>query len=157
MFLGLLSSLPFVSAGNCLCCMWVLLGGGIAAVLLSNQRPTGVSYGDGAFVGVLSGLFGAIIGTLVHIPVQMISARILQSQQQQLEEWIRQLGIEEPMRGWLLRIASGEISAATIVFTFFANLIAWSLFAMIGGILTIAIINKRGSHPREGDALSSGS
>src|SRR5215471_293329 len=91
MFLGLLSSLPFIGAANCFCCMWVLLGGGIAAMLLTKQRPSGITYGDGAFVGVLSGLFGAIVGTIVHIPVQMISARLFQSQQQQLEDLLRQL------------------------------------------------------------------
>jgi hypothetical protein len=145
MFLGVLSSIPFISAANCLCCMWVLLGGGIAATLLTKQRPSGISYGDGAFVGVLSGLFGAIVGTALHIPVQLLSARLFDSQQQQFEEWFRQFGIEGPMRDWMVRIASGEISAATILFTFFMNLLMWSLFAMIGGILTVAILNKRRS------------
>ena len=30
MFLGMLSSLPIIAAGNIFCCMWVLLGGAIA-------------------------------------------------------------------------------------------------------------------------------
>src|SRR5262249_2786022 len=111
MFLGLLSTIPFISAANCLCCMWVLMGGGIAATLLMRQRPSGITYGDGAFVGVLSGLFGAIVGTALHIPVQIISTRLFGSPQQQLEELLRQLGIEGPMKEWLQRVASGEISA----------------------------------------------
>ena len=123
--------------------MWVLLGGGIAAMLLTRQRPSGITYGDGAFVGVLSGLFGAIVGTVVHIPVQIISARFFQSQQQQLEDLFRQLGIEGPMRDWMIRVASGEISAATVLFTFFSYVLMWSLFAMIGGILTVAVLNKQ--------------
>src|SRR5204862_1102880 len=48
MFLGFLSSIPFISAGNCICCMWVLLGGGIAVMMLTKQRPSGIAYGDGA-------------------------------------------------------------------------------------------------------------
>src|SRR6516162_10095411 len=48
--LGLLSSLPLINAGNCLCCMWVLLGGGVATVMLTKQRPlSSITYGDGAF------------------------------------------------------------------------------------------------------------
>src|SRR5262245_35761617 len=48
--LGLLSSLPLLSAGNCLCCMWVLGGGGLATYLLSKQQPgRRLTYGDGAF------------------------------------------------------------------------------------------------------------
>jgi zinc-ribbon domain len=150
MFLGLLSTLPILSAGNAVCCMWVLLGGAIAVTLLAKQRPGGITYGDGAFVGVLSGLFGAIVGTIVHIPVQIITSRLFVSQQERFEEWFRQYGVEGPLRDWMLRVLSGEISAATILFTFFANLLMWSLFAMVGGILTVAIMNKRAQRTNAG-------
>jgi hypothetical protein len=143
MFLGLLSSIPIISAGNIACCMWVLLGGGIAAIMLLRQRPTGIAYGDAAFGGVLSGLFGAIIATIVQMSFRAIFARFFESQQQQLEDAFRQLGFEGPMRDWTLRAVSGEISLGTILFTFFSNLIGFALFAMIGGILAIAILNKR--------------
>ena len=149
MFLGFLSTLPFISMGNCLCCMWVLMGGGIGAVLLARQRPTGITYGDGAFVGVLSGLFGAIVGTAVHIPIQIISSRLLSAQPQQFEELLRRMGVEGEMRDWMLRLMSGEISVATVLFFFFMNLLMWSLFAMIGGILTVAILNKK-AQPQRG-------
>jgi hypothetical protein len=143
MFLGLLSSIPVISAGNCLCCMWVLLGGGITAVMLLKQRPSGITYGDAAFGGVLSGLFGSVVGTVIQTAVHAIAARFFDSQQQQLEDLFRQVGFEGPMKDWLLRVSSGEISPGTILFTFFTNLIAFALFAMIGGILAIAILNKR--------------
>jgi len=143
MFLGVLSTLPFINAANVCCCMWVLFGGGIGALLLLKQRPSGITYGDGAFVGVLCGLFGAVIGTIVHIPVQIIMSRTFQSQQQQIEDMFRQYGLEGPMRDWMIRIMSGEVSVATVLVFFFMNLLMWSLFAMIGGIITVAIMNKR--------------
>jgi uncharacterized membrane protein YagU involved in acid resistance len=144
MFLGFLSSVPIISAGNILCCMWVLLGGGMAAVMLTKQRPLqNITYGDAAFAGVLSGLFGAIVGTVLQVSFRAIAARFFASQQQQLEELLRQLGAEGPMRDWTLRAFSGEISATTVLFTFFTNLMVYALFAMIGGILAIAILNKR--------------
>jgi hypothetical protein len=143
MLLGLLSSLPFISAGNCLCCAWVVGGGALGTLLLTKQRPTGVTLGDGAFVGVLSGLFGAVVSTLVSIPVRILSARFFASQQQAMEEALREIGAEGPLRDLMLRVASPEISAATLLFTFFMNLLMYSLFAMIGGILTVAILEKR--------------
>ena len=145
MFLGFLSSIPFISAGNCLCCMWVLMGGAIAAMMLAKQRPGGIAYGDGAFAGVLSGLFGAIIATVVQMSFRAIASRFFESQQQQVEELLRQMGAEGPMRDWMLRVFSGEISTVTVLFMFFSNLVMFSLFAMIGGILAIAILNKRGT------------
>jgi zinc-ribbon domain len=143
MFLGFFSSIPFISAGNCLCCAWILLGGGIAVMMLIRQRPSGITYGDGAFVGVLSGLFGAVVGTIVQMSFRAMASRLFESQQQQLEQILNQLGAEGPMRDWVLRAASGEISVQTLVFTFFTNLLVFSLFAMIGGILTVAILEKR--------------
>jgi len=143
MLLGVLSSIPIIQAGNCLCCAWVLLGGGLAAVMLTRQRPSGITYGDGAFVGVLSGLFGAVAGTMLQMSFRAIASRLFESQQQQFEQLLNQLGAEGPIRDWVLRVASGEISAATLIFTFFTNLLAYSLFAMIGGILTVAILEKR--------------
>jgi len=143
MFLGFLSSIPFISAGNCICCGWVLLGGGIAVMMLAKQRPSGISYGDGAFAGVLSGLFGAVVGTIVQMSIRVMAGHLFESQQQQLEQVLNQLGAEGPLRDWILRAASGEISAATLTFTFFTNLLVYSLFAMIGGILTVAILEKR--------------
>ena len=143
MFLGLLSSIPFISLGNCICCMWVLGGGGISAFLLAKQRQAAIAYGDGAFAGVMSGLFGAIVATVLSIPIRIISARIFESQQQALEETMREIGVEGPLRDLMLRVASPEISAVTVAFTFFMNLIVFALFAMIGGILVVAILNKR--------------
>jgi len=144
MFLGLLSSLPFVNVGNCLCGMWMLAGGGIAVFLLSKQRASRIRYGDGAFAGVLSGLFGAVVGTAVSIPVRIISERILGNQQEAIEQFMRDVpGFEGALRDLFLRVASPEISITTIAFTFFTSLIVYALFAMIGGILTVAILNKR--------------
>ena len=147
MFLGVLSSVPFISAGNCLCCAWVVGGGALATLLLTKQRPTGVALGDGAFVGVLSGLFGSVVATLISIPVRILSARFFASQQQAMEDALRQIGLEGPMRDLALRMASPEISATTLLFTFFMNLLVYSLFAMIGGILTVAILEKRRQAP----------
>jgi hypothetical protein len=144
MFLGLLSSLPIIQAGNCLFCMWVLLGGAIATVMLTRQRPLSqITYGDGAFAGVLSGSFGAVIGTVVQMAFRAMTARLAAPQQQQIEDYLNKAGLQDPWRDWLLRVASGEVSRFTVLFTLFTNLLVFALFAMIGGILAIAILNKR--------------
>ena len=153
MFLGFLSSIPFISAGNCLCCAWVLLGGGIATMMLVRQRPSGITYGDGAFVGVLSGLCGAVVGTIVQMSFRAMASRLFESQQQELERIWQQIGAPGPIPDWLLRAMSGEISTVTVIFTFFSNLIMFSLFAMIGGILTVAILNKRKGQPQKGTSF----
>jgi len=146
-FLGFLSSLPLVSAGNCLCCMWVLGGGGIATMLLSRQQPRRrLSFGDGAFAGVSSGLFGAIIATLVSIPIKILSRPFLESQQDSIEKMFRDMpaDLQGPAMDLAKRLMSPEVSAMTVLGSFISNLLVFALFAMIGGILTVAYLNKKG-------------
>jgi len=145
-FLGVLSTLPLM---NCLCCLWVLGGGGLATYMLSKQQPgRRLTYGDGAFVGVLSGLFGAIIATVIWIPLKIISARFLPTQQEQIDQILRNMPeMEGWMRDMFTRLMSAEVSVATVLFTFFSNLMMYALFAMIGGIVTVAILQKRDARP----------
>src|SRR5215468_2456229 len=114
MALGLLSSIPIIGLGNCLCCMWVVGGGALSSYLLLKQNPAGIRYGDGAFGGVLSGLVGAVVATLMSIPVRLLTAGALASQQQAFDDMIRQTEITGPLRDLFLRIASPEISVVTV-------------------------------------------
>jgi hypothetical protein len=145
LFLGLLSSLPLIALGNCACCMWVLAGGGIGTYLLTRQRPIErITFGDGAFVGVLSGFFGAIVATVISIPIKLLSANYIASQQDAIEKAMQQFGeMDETTRSLIMRLLSPEISGFTLLFTFVSNLIIYALFAMVGGILTVAILNRR--------------
>lgn len=65
--MALLSNLPLITIGNCVLCMW-LWGGGILGAWLYprfdlEQAP--MTAGRGAIIGVVSGVIGAIQGTLL--------------------------------------------------------------------------------------------
>ena len=147
-FLGILSSLPLLSAGNCICCMWVLGGGAIATLLLSQQQPNRrLTFGDGAFAGVCSGLFGAMIATLISIPLKIISAPFLEAERERLENTLKDMPeVLEVFR----RFTSPEVTAVTLFTTFVSNLIMYALFAMVGGILMVAYLNRRDAEGRRG-------
>ena len=143
--LGALSSVPVVSLG---CCIWVVGGGALGAWLLRGKHPQGpnaVTYGDGAFVGVLSGAFGAVVATAISIPIRLLSAEAMRNQMEAVEEML--IEIEGPFRELLLRLMSPELSLVTILATFFVNLIIFSLFAMVGGILLLAIMGRKSGAP----------
>ena len=89
-------------------------------------------------------MFGAFVATLVTIPVRLISGRFFESQQEALEEAFRDIPeFEGPIRDLMLRMASSEVSVVTILLTFIMYMLMFALFAMIGGILTVAILRKR--------------
>jgi hypothetical protein len=89
---------------------------------------------------------------VVSIPVRLLQRRFFEPRPEALEGMLNDLPeLQGPMRDLLLRIASAEVDAATLAFTFFTNLLMYSLFAMIGGILAVAILNKQkgaGIRPR---------
>jgi len=149
--LGILSSLPLINLGNCMCCMWVLGGGALASFLMIRQNPDGpssVTYGDGAFVGVMSGVVGAVIATAFSLPFRLLASDALRTQQEAFKEVIDAYPtLEGPMRELLLRLVSPEISFAMLMTTLFINLLVFSLFAMIGGILMISVLKKDNKEP----------
>lgn len=69
LFAGVLSALPFVNMANC-CCLWLIAGGVMAAYLMQLNHPAPISMAQGALVGFLAGIFGALITLLLDIPLR---------------------------------------------------------------------------------------
>ena len=55
LFIGVLSALPLVNAGNCCCCLWVICGGLLAAYLRQQSSPLPIDAAEGALVGLMAG------------------------------------------------------------------------------------------------------
>ena len=72
LFIGVLSALPFISAGNCCCCLWVVSGGVLAAYLRQLNTPVQIDVAEGAIVGVLAGVIGGVIASVLSIPMQLM-------------------------------------------------------------------------------------
>ena len=71
-FNGVLSALPIIGTANCLCCLWVVGGGVITAWLLQQGQSEPLELGEGAVGGLLAGVVGAVVYTLVWVPLQLM-------------------------------------------------------------------------------------
>src|SRR5215211_1945367 len=76
LFIGVLSALPIISAGNCFCCLWVISGGVLATYLMQQNHPYPIAAADGALTGLLAGVIGGVVGTLLSIPIEMMMGPI---------------------------------------------------------------------------------
>ena len=94
--IGVLSALPLISAGNCCCCMWIIGGGAVAAYLLQQHQATPITVGDGAVVGAMAGLIGAVVHLVVSIPVQLVAGPI---QMRMLQSIMERAAAENPELG----------------------------------------------------------
>ncbi len=99
-----------------------------------------MSYGDGALVGVLSGLFGGLLAAVASI-LQLLT--LDRDSMAELEQSLLELApdIDPEMFEVLLQFM--DFSPISVLVTLSINLIVFPLFAIIGGILMIAIMGKK--------------
>ena len=139
--LGVLSALPIVNMGNACCCLWVIAGGVTAAYLLQNSQAAPITAGDGAAVGFLAGVFGAVVWQLLAIPVTLMMGPL---QARMLERLLSTGDLPENMRSVfesLQQNAGFSIARFVLgsVFTLFVSVI----FSTVGGLLGAAIFRRK--------------
>ena len=141
-FIGVLSALPIINAGNCCCCLWVLAGGALAVYLRQQNSPAPIDAAEGALMGLLAGFIGGIIGVLLSIPIQMMVGpwqdawmRDIMAGNEDVPPEFREM-MERLMTGNTMRVAGAVINIVTSV-----------IFGMLGGLLGVAIFRKTAPPP----------
>ena len=138
---GVLSSLPLIEMVNVVCCA-LYIGGGVLAVYLHLKDAPPVpraTYGDGAVVGLLAGLFGAVAVTLTTTVVTLLG---LGENPEEVLAAFTEAGIELPEFVLNMMGASG-FSFSTVLTTLVTAIILYGIFATIGGLLGVAIFRKK--------------
>ncbi len=142
--MGVLSALPIINIANC-CCAWILFGGGLAAYLMQQGRPTPISVGDGALVGLLAGAIGAIVWTIVSIPLHAI---LMPWQTAMMSSAMSNAGDVPPeVREFIESMQAGPAMGVAAVAGFFIALCVCSFFGMIGGLFGALIFKKDAPPP----------
>jgi len=142
--MGVLSALPLVSVGNICCCLWVISGGVAAAYVLQQGQPDPIAPADGAFVGFLSGLLGAVIYFVIALPVDLLIGPM---EREMMRRWVENMGGAEGFRDYAER--ANVITAPIRAFIgFVMMLFLGAIFSTIGGILG-ALMFKRQPAPAQ--------
>jgi hypothetical protein len=135
---GLLSAIPFVNWGNCLCCLWVILAGTIASTVHVKSSTEGVSKTDGTITGLISAVPMVALYVIVGLPLNLLLGPAMIGViasltndpmiQQQMMQQVGQSTIQT-----VLNFAVG-----TLVFAVFA-----AGFGSLGGLIGTAIFEDR--------------
>jgi hypothetical protein len=142
--IGVLSALPVVNMFNLCCCAWVVAGGALAAHLTQQNQPAPINAGDGAIVGLMAGAIGAIVGTVLSVPVAMLMGPF----QAQMMERVLQGAQDMPpeVRSIVEQMQSNMGGAAAIgigfIFSLFFSLFFYSIFGLFGGLLGALLFRK---------------
>ena len=143
--MGVLSALPFVAGGNLCCCLWLVSGGAIAAYLFQQNQSTPIATGDGALVGLLAGLIGAVVVMVVSIPIDLF----LGPMERQMLQRFLEMSRNPDMRDMVERVSSRQRAAGAAsfivahIFFFMMWLCGGAVFSTIGGLLGAMIFKKQ--------------
>jgi hypothetical protein len=123
LIVGLLSAIPFI---NYCCCIWAIGGGLVAGLIYIKDSPTQVATGDGAVVGALAGIVGAVIYLIIGLPIAFFFGAA------EVEARLRETGLQMPLSGTLLLVIGALIGALCLL-----------VLATLGGLLAIPLFEKR--------------
>ncbi len=143
--MGVLSALPIVSVGNGCCCLWVVSGGAIAAYLVQQNQAAPIEPGDGALVGLLAGLTGALVQFLVAIPIDAMLAPFEQAMMRRVLD----MGSLPPeIRDALERYGRNDtMSGVYFIVSRVVGLMFWlvvgAIFSTLGGLLGAMMFRKQ--------------
>src|SRR5215204_489920 len=120
---GLLSAIPVL---NYCCCIWGIVGGGLAGFLYIKDSPMPVRPGDGAIIGALAGVVGGLIYLLVGVPIAYFFSAAA------MEEAFARSGVQLPVTGLALFIITGLLASVFLI-----------ALSVIGGLIAVPIFEKR--------------
>lgn len=145
--MGVLSALPLISTANLCCCLWVVAGGVVAAYVLQQNERAPITPGDGATVGFMAGIVGAVVYLLLSIPITFVVAPL---QRQAVDQLVDSGSLPPEFREYLSAYAGGVLGA---VVGFFMMLVAGIIFATTGGLVGALVFKKPPDAPGSSEVI----
>src|SRR5262249_29293628 len=145
--IGLLSGLPVINLGNCVCCMWVVGGGALAVYLMQQNYPYAVTTADGALVGLMAGAIGGAIAIVGSIPLMMAMGPF---QQRVIDQIAENPDIPEQTRAMIRSMGGNAMMGGAIGLKIVFGLVGAcvdAIFGMLGGLLGVALFKKKDLPP----------
>ena len=141
---ALLTVTPFANLVNCLVCGWLWIAGLAAVWIYRENTGEYVNTRGGVVLGLVSGLFGAAVATILTAATGMSASNSIPAAQiAQLEEQFGEQASE------YIRLLTAPATSLTIALVI--NLIVYPLFGLIGGLIGASIFKAgRSDEPGHG-------
>ena len=135
--IGILGNLPVLNLINCALCIWVWVGGALAVFLYRRfgRGLPGPSAAQGAGLGALSGLIGAVIGAGVYLVTSPLSVPLFNMLWRAF-----QIEGDSPFRFGTL----GDYVSQAFVFLVI-DAVLYPIFGALGGMITASLTKDQPS------------
>lgn len=147
--IGLISALaPILGCLGCAACCTLPPGAGFLAsfLYLKNAPPMPEKpYGDGAVLGLMAGVFGAVVGTIVSIPVQFLQRSLgLMPDVDQVMQQLHDANVPQQFVDIMEKLMPSPegFNVLSLLLGFFVSLVVYAIFSLIGGVVGVAVLHK---------------
>jgi len=125
---------------NVLCCLGVILGGGVAAQQYASRTGALVESGDGAVLGALAGVGGVVLQQLFNWALRPLGLDVREI----VLQFAKQMQGQEGMSQQMMEQAQASPGLGTILFNLAVGMIVYAIFGAIGGAVGAAIFGGDG-------------
>ena len=142
---------PVLNWINCLCCAGIMGGAVVATWMYKRNFPPSMpfSVGDGATIGVLSGLFGAVLNSMLSALLLGVSSHNMSAAfDEKFDEALRRMESTgqdvqafNHVRDLVLQVAQSPILLFLIILAF--SLLLFAAFGVLGGLIGGSIFKTR--------------
>jgi len=143
LFIGVISGLPFISIINACCCAGVIAGGVLVTYLLQQNSPVPVATSEAAIQGLLAGVIGGIVMTLITAALASVIAG--PAMLDQIRDQIAgNSDLPPEMRDTMMRLLTGTNMMVLGVLVWVPM---YAVFSMAGALLGLAFFRKKTPPP----------
>jgi hypothetical protein len=135
LFVGVLSSLPVISA---CCCLWAVCGGMLVTYLQQQNTPEPIETADAVLGGVLAGVIGAVIASVAAVLLVSLGSGSFEELMRSAMEENAEIPAE-----WRERVLSFMSGRNVTLLLFVVNIPVYAVFTMLGSLLGVAFFRKK--------------
>lgn len=146
---GLISALaPLLGCLGCLACCALPPGAGfLASFLYLKDAPPAPEkpYGDGAVLGLMAGIFGAVVGSVISVPVQFLQRSLgLMPDVDEMIGQMQEANVPPEVIDFIEKLmpSADGFSFVALIIGFFISLVVYGVLSLIGGIVGVAVLHK---------------
>ncbi len=147
---GALSAIP---VANCFCCLWIVLGAMLAVYLYCRQTQVSFSTGDGALLGILTGLIATLADFFLSIPFRAISLAFTRRFLETLAQFTEDM--PAGWETWLEKGNLGYLSLPLVIFSLTMRAIIFAGLGALGGVIGVSLFGRKRIMPSNPPAPSS--
>ncbi len=138
---GILST-SYLSFVNTVCCLGVIVGGVVAVQQFTSRTGRVIEAGDGAVIGALAGVGGAVLGSIFDAMLRPLSLDSNSISQDLMQQWMQGMQGQQGMSPEMMQQFQGGGGMMMFLVGLGFSVVLYAIFGAIGGAIGTALFGE---------------